>query len=146
MESQKMIPRYVNHWISNKSQFRKRFAEEHPKNYEELVKAVIQILATIGGDDALDHERIHKIDWGEYTGVQLYIIANRHHWPTGFFYVCVEYGSDSVCDTLQRILDYGDHTEPPTKKQLSQYESLALHIVQALKYSGDLCFVNGFKD
>jgi len=43
----------------------------------------------------------------------------------------VSYGSCSGCDTLEAIRDYSGDT--PTEKQLDEYMTLALHVVQGLR-------------
>ena len=47
-----------------------------------------------------------------------------------YWYVKVNYGSCSGCDTFQSIRMYSD--EPLTKQEVDDYMTLCLHIVQRL--------------
>ena len=99
-----------------------------------MVREVIKVVTT---DDynAIDPERIHQIDDGDYQGTLLFVIAARSYQPDDYWFVKVGYGSCSGCDTLQAI-NYSLDDNPPTDDQVSQYMTLALHIVQGLKFMG----------
>jgi hypothetical protein len=48
--------------------------------------------------------------------------------------VRINYGSCTACDTLLSISGYSN--EPPNNKQISEYMTLALHVVQGLREMG----------
>jgi hypothetical protein len=108
------------------------FKKKHPEGYKDIVKAVICILT--GEDDSNevpDPERITIIDDGDYQGTLLFVIGATGYQPNTYWYVKVNYGSCSGCDTLEDIRDYSD--DLPTDEQIKDYMTLALHIIQGLK-------------
>ena len=125
-----MIKKFVKRFMQNKQQLREKFAGSHPDEYVDIVKAVI---SSIGASEYGEPspERIHQIDDGDYQGTLLFVIAAGGYQPSEYWFVKVDYGSCSGCDTLQAISEYS--SEPPTEDQLDQYMTLALHIVQGLK-------------
>lgn len=129
-----MIKEFVDKFMSSKDKLKARFAKKHPKNYKEIVKAVVEILHDEDDYNSPDPGRITQIDHGEYQGTLLYVIASGDYQPSDYWYVMVWYGSCSGCDTLQDIQDnYPNYSEIPTEKQIDDYMTLALHIVQRLK-------------
>ena len=129
-----MIQEFVDRFESNKATLAARFAEQHPQSYAELVNAVVSVVA---GDDYghMDVSRIHEINDGDYQGTLVYVIAGSGYQPSNYWYVMVSYGSCSGCDTLQAIAGYTD--DKPTQRQVDDYMTLALHIVQGLKGMND---------
>lgn len=131
-----MIESAVKNWEKSKDKIFEIFKKNHPESYKEIVKILI---GTITSDDDYsdfnpDPERIHEIDDGNYQGTLVYVIGEKGYQPSDYFYVMVNYGSCSGCDTLQSIRGYNDET--PTDEQAKQYQTLALHIVQGLKKMG----------
>lgn len=126
-----MIQEFVDRFMANKSQLESAFSVTHPDNYDDLVKAVVTVLATNDHYDSMDPERITRIDHGDYQGTLLYIIGAQGYQPSTYWSVKVSYGSCSGCDTLQAIQGYDGST--PTSDEIEQYMTLALHIVQGLK-------------
>ncbi len=126
-----MIKEFVDLWDKRKEDVRKMFEQGHPEDYMEIVKNVVSILKT---DEygSIDPERIHQIDDGDYQGTLLFVIAEDSYQPSNYWYVKVEYGSCSGCDTLEGIRCY-DWNDTPSKDQVDDYMTLALHIVQELK-------------
>lgn len=123
-----MIKEFIERWEINKNSLRTSFSTSHPESYENLVQRVISIL------EDPDPERIHKIDDGDYQGTLVFVIGEKGYQPSAYWYVKVEYGSCSGCDTLESIRSYSDET--PTEEQVNDYMTLALHIVQGLKLMG----------
>jgi len=123
-----MIQTLIDKFMENKSALRAALTT-HPSCYKDLVIAVVSTLAKAGCE--LDHTRIHEIDDGDYQGTLLYVIAKTGYQPSTYWATKVDYGSCSGCDTLQGIADYSG--DPPTPEQISQYMTLALHIVQGLR-------------
>lgn len=50
-------------------------------------------------------------------------------------FVVVNYGSCSGCDTLKGIRNYSD--EPPNEEQVTDYLTLARHLIQGLRVLGE---------
>lgn len=126
-----MIDAFVAAWDAHQGTVRDRFALTHPENYLAVVRAVVQMLADASTEyDKPDPERIHEIDDGDYQGMLVYVIGASGYQPYTYWYVTVAYGSCSGCDTLQEIRNYD--SDPPTPQQVSDYMTLALHIVQGL--------------
>jgi hypothetical protein len=127
-----VIKEFVSRYEANKEQLRATFEAEHPKSYFNIVEAVIRMLST-GEVGAPDHERVHEIDDGDYQGTLLYVIGGAGYQPSSYWYVKVDYGSCSGCDTLESIKSDGNWGDKPNKQQVADYMTLALHIVQGLK-------------
>lgn len=123
-----MIQEFVDAFMAGQPQLRKRLAEKHPDTYLEIVKAVIALIPQEHGNPNAD--QIHVIDDGAYQGTLLYVIPEIGYQPDDYWYVKVGYGSCSGCDTLEGIRSYTD--DPPTEKQVNDYLTLALHVVQGL--------------
>jgi hypothetical protein len=132
-----MIQSLVDRFMAADAVLRAQFAAAHPSAYKDVVAAVVRVVTNPEeyGDDALDPERIHQIDDGDYQGTLVFVIAAKGYQPSDYWYVKVSYGSCSGCDTLQAIHNYSD--EPPTPEQVDDYMTLALHVVQGLKLMGD---------
>lgn len=98
-------------------------------DYIDIVKVVIE--AVHDGYNTPDPERIHEIDDGEYQGTLLFVIPTDSYQPYTYWYVKVDYGSCSGCDTLMAILegDFGDTID----EKVDSLFTLALHIIQGLK-------------
>jgi hypothetical protein len=130
-----MIVRFVERFDQSKKIFREKFSEAHPSDYDDLVKTVVEVLSDERWKDEecdrMDPSRIHTIDDGEYQGTLLYVIGAASYQPSRYWYVKVDYGSCSGCDTLHGIRGYDG--ESPTKLQVDDYMTLALHIVQGLR-------------
>jgi hypothetical protein len=128
-----MIEKFVIAWNKRKEEIKAKLRSDHPKDYMELVKWVVEILdlERCGPDP----ERIHLIDDGDYQGTLLFIISERGYQPSTYWSVKISYGSCSGCDTLQAISDYS--SAPPNEEQASDYMTLALHIIQGLHVVGE---------
>lgn len=125
-----MIQEFVDRFMANKPAIQAVFQQAHPENYLAVVSTVIQHIVEDDWEGP-DATRIHQIDDGDYQGTLLFVIPERGYQPYKYYYVMVDYGSCSGCDTLKLIRDYSDL--PPTKQQVDAYMTLALHIVQKLK-------------
>ena len=124
--------------MSKKDLLAATFAK-HPDDYREMVRNVISVITDEKeyGSYNPDPERIHEIDDGDYQGTLVYVIGAKGYQPSKYWYVKVEYGSCSGCDTLQAIRDSGYGYDTPNAEQVKDYMTLALHIVQRLKKMGD---------
>ena len=74
------------------------------------------------------------LDHGSYQGTQVFILPRDTYQPNvaEYVYTYVEYGSCSVCDTLQGISGYED--ELPCEEQIVDYMILALHLLQRANF------------
>lgn len=125
-----MIQPFVDAFMSRREELRAVFAAQHPKDYDAVVKALVGILPEVDGATP-DPSRVHKIDDGDYQGTLIFVIGADGYQPSTYWYVKVGYGSCSGCDTLEAIRDFDD--EAPSAKQVDEYLTLALHVVQGLK-------------
>ncbi|HET8705706.1 MAG TPA: hypothetical protein VFM46_05315 [Pseudomonadales bacterium] len=131
-----MIESFIKAWFANQESMRNKFSENHPDSYMEVVRAVIEMLYRSCLEyDRPDPKKIHEIDDGDYQGTLVYVVSSDDYQPNKYWYVKVGYGSCSVCDTLKSIREGSD--ERPTDAQVSDYMTLALHIVQGLREMGD---------
>lgn len=123
-----MIQEFVDRFMANRSQVEANFSRVHPNNYSDIVRSVIRAIET---EDGPDPDRIHSIDDGDYQGTLVFIIGAKSYQPDDYWYVKIAYGSCSGCDTLMSIYNYSN--EAPTKSQIHDYMTLALHVCQGLK-------------
>ena len=131
-----MIEQFTKAWFANQQRVRAQFAAKHPDDYKEVVRTVVEMLAAASDEYAKpDPNRVHQIDDGDYQGTLVFVVGAIGYQPSRYWYVKVSYGSCSGCDTLEAIRGYSD--APPNDEQVSQYVTLALHIVQGLREMGD---------
>lgn len=111
-------------WDKNADKLRKILEESENKylfrcQYKDLVSLVVKTIfnnATDLGGHIWDADSITEIDNGDYQGTLLFTIPEDTYQPASYQYLMtfVEYGSCSVCDTLQAIqccVPYTDSTE-----------------------------------
>lgn len=128
-----MIQEFVNKFMSSACQDKLKFilSKKHPEDYQELVKIVLKLLENVEIDyESLNIDSLTQITTGGHSGALLYVIASQEY-GSKFWYVKIDYGSCSGCDTLENIRYCGD--VPLTEEQIKDYMALALHIVQGLK-------------
>lgn len=133
-----MIKGLSKRWELKKSEIFDYFSNNHPENYKEIVSKVIE---KIGLDElsdyaepAMDYKRIVEINFGDYQGTLVYVIGSYGYQPSDHYYVLVDYGSCSTCDTFQSIkYAYFEETQRPSEQQAKDYLTLALHIAQGIK-------------
>jgi hypothetical protein len=129
-----MIKEVINQWDKNKekleSYFKTTKQEEIAGNYLSIVKKLFELVLL---DDEWDIEKITVVDDGDYQGTQLFIIPKKTYQPSFDDYLITHtyYGSCSGCDTLESIRNYND--ELPTHEQVSEYMTLALHLIQKMQ-------------
>jgi hypothetical protein len=124
-----MIQALVDRFMKKKKLIAKAF-EDHPSHYINIVEAVVSAISEESPDCDLDYSRIHEICNGGYKGELLYIIPSKYS-RAKYWFVIINYGSCSGCDTLKAIRKY--EYGKPSKNQVKDYMTLALHIVQGLK-------------
>lgn len=133
-----MITSLVEQWDKNKHNLESYLEQNHPKSYNELVCILVEYVLTepLRSGQSIDPNRIHMIDDGSYQGTEIYLLGLYCYQPTEIDYLWFSnsYGSCSGCDTLMAIRSYEYEDVPPTTKQVSEYMTLALHIVQRIKW------------
>lgn len=137
-----MIQELVKQWEENKLKLEEYFKttkQEEYQSYEAIVRKIFEICINVSDSkyDNFNLEKLHVIDDGDYQGTQLFIIPKDTYQPSAEDYVITDtyYGSCSGCDTLQAISSY--NYDLPTDAQVKKYMTLALHLVQKLKYLGE---------
>ena len=121
----------INNWYLHKDELENYFRttrQEKYDSYEELVKLVVKYFLP-----DYNYKKITVIDDGDYQGTQIFIIPKNTYQPcvTEYLYTNNYYGSCSGCDTLLGISGYED--DLPTEKQVKDYMTLCLHLIQKLK-------------
>lgn len=130
-----MIKEFADAFMAEKDSVRAKFKAKHPGSYTAIVEAVVETLRGVYDYNSPDPERVHMIDDGDYQGTLLFLVAADSYQPDEYWYVRVDYGSCSGCDTLEAISDYSSEPptdEPPTDEQADEYTTLALHVVQGM--------------
>jgi hypothetical protein len=134
-----MVQFFVKQWNENKHKledyFRTTRQEEYSSGYDKIVIKLFELCITQANDySEFDLSKMTVIDDGDYQGTQIFIIPKNTYQPSASDYVITHtyYGSCSGCDTLQDICNYEDGL--PSEGQVMDYMSLALHLVQKLKW------------
>lgn len=126
---QELVARFDAKREEVRDNLRKLLIDKNWFGYIDIVKIVIE--AVHDGYGSPNPENIHEIDDGDYQGTLLFVIPSDNYQPYTYWYVKVDYGSCSGCDTLMAILD-GDFGNTIDEKVDSLF-TLALHIIQGLK-------------
>ena len=123
-----MIKEFIEKWGQGKDKLYEKFFAKEPDGYSDIVKEVIMMINPQKKYNLPYHENITCIDGESYQGTNLYIIRT---WDldSKFWYVFVDYGSCSGCDSSEAILASDDSKEQKTK----DFVTLAMHIVQSIK-------------
>lgn len=138
-----MIKEYIEKFRTNKHLLREYFASTDQNEYGDylaILKKIIEIcIYEKYTDDEFDTDRITEIDDGDYSGTLLYLIPRDMYEPAEYDYLTtwVDYGSCCVCDTLQAIQSRSSNYKSPwlpTEKQVDEYMTLALHMVEHMEW------------
>ena len=134
-----MIQELILQWEENKHKLEEYFRttkQGEYSNYEQIVRKLFELCLTKADeyDNGFDISKMTVIDDGDYQGTKIFIIPKDTYQPSVGDYVVTNtyYGSCSGCDTLQSISNY-DY-DLPTEGQVKEYMTLALHLVQKLKW------------
>jgi hypothetical protein len=133
-----MISSIIEQWENNKSKLENYFRTTDQYEYcgyKQIVEKLFELCITNADEHCgFNIERMTVIDDGDYQGTKLFIIPKDTYQPSVDDYITTHtyYGSCSGCDTLQSICgyDYG----LPTEEQVKLYMTLALHLVQKLRW------------
>jgi hypothetical protein len=131
-----MIREVIDNWNKRKDKLEKYLSntnQEEYNSYEKLVELLVKIILP-----EFDYRRIGELSFGEYQGIEIFIIPTTDYADSleELIYTHNYYGSCCGCDTLQAIqYDYGNYGEGlPTKKQVKEYMSLCLCLIENMKY------------
>lgn len=135
-----MLKYCVKKWEKNKDKLEDAIRNDKDINscsYETLVQLVVKHILNDEDNKWMsrtwDDKNITVIDDGDYQGTKLFLIPTKNYQPGPYDYLMTyaDYGSCSVCDTLEGI--QSDHYgEKPTDEQVSDYMLLCLHLVQRM--------------
>ena len=145
-----MIQWLSEKWYRNQYKLRKYFRET-PQiqygNYTTIWKKVLEYIINIDTEDDGDKfntQDITVIDDGSFFGTLIFIVHRQDGMEPDmedYILTKIQYGSCSVCDTLQHIQtenDNGDIDDLPNETQLNDYMLLALHMIQNARWLSDL--------
>lgn len=143
-----MLEFAVKAWVKNKGKL-----EEDLRNngdfyreclYKDIVKKTVELV--LNGEytdeengwfeDGFLQNSITEVNDGDYQGTLIYLIPVDTYQPSleNYLVTSVGYGSCSGCDTLMNIQGWeeGDLSE----EQIKDFMTLALHLVQKMKWLG----------
>lgn len=129
---------FVDKWEDRKESLRLNFFKSHPDSYKEILERLISEVINPNQEDWLpSSSEIEVKSFGDYTGVEVFIIPELSVYPSTFWVTKAYYGSCSLCDSLHGIFDdsYDEEGDilPPNEKQVEGYMTLALHLLQRMK-------------
>ena len=128
----------IKQWEENKHLLENYFSttlQNNYNSYKTIVEKIFEYCIKKADDySSFDVSKMTVIDDGDYQGTQIFIIPKDTYQPSVEDYIMTNtyYGSCSGCDTLQGICGYSD--ELPTEEQVGDYMTLALHLVQKMKF------------
>lgn len=128
-----MLQDIIKQWDTNKNKledyFRTTRQEEYANEYLSIVKKIFELVLA---EKSYQLDKITVVDDGDYQGTQIFLIPEDTYQPSADEYIITNtyYGSCSGCDTLQGINEYS--YELPSESQVSEYMTLALHLVQKM--------------
>lgn len=125
-----MIQRFVDLYMSKADKLKAAWEVVEPQTYLDIVRGVVSQLES---EDPMDDTcpraaEIIEVKFRRYTGDYFYLLPCNREEGSSIWWVAVEYGSCSSCDTLERIQSHDSKSE-----RLDAYMSLALHVVQGIK-------------
>lgn len=138
-----MIPEIISQWDKNKAKLEDYFTQEHPYNYNAIVKELFNrvISDPLNNEMNFDVSRMTVI-FGDYPGTEIFIIpkysdiAKEHRLEVWDYLITrTYYGSCYACDKLLKIKSSDCLTDgKPSLEQVKGYMLIALHLVQELKW------------
>ena len=124
----------IERFFESKELIEHNIRNNRPGDYKSLVVTLFESMKSSEGfyPRPYDFETKDVIEnlFGSYQGSLVYVIPVGYD-PSKFWVTTVDYGSCSVCDTLERIFD--GYNEDVTDSQLKDYMTLCLHLVQRAK-------------
>lgn len=129
-----MITEFITIWDAHKSEIEQKIrdADEYGISYSTLLKYFVEMIHDHSDEyEKPDPERITVINHGDYQGTLVFVIGSDGYQPYTYWATKVSYGSCSGCDTIEAIRGYSYN--PVTNKQVQDYMTLTLHMLQSLK-------------
>lgn len=133
-----MIPGIIQQWETNKHKLEEYFRttnQSEYNSYKSIVEKIFELCIPVANEYYnFNVKSLFEIDHGDYQGTKIFLIPVDTYQPgiDGYAFTHTYYGSCSGCDTLQAICDY--EYGIPTEKQVKDYMTLALHLVQKLRW------------
>ena len=133
-----MVQELILQWEENKFKLEDYFRTTKQSeycSYKKIVTKIFELCLPMADEFfGFDLSKMKVIDDGDYQGTQIFIIPKNMYQPSIYDYIMTNtyYGSCSSCDTLLSIYNYNDGL--PTDEQVKDYMTLALHLVQKLKW------------
>lgn len=134
-----MIKNFIERWSRNRDHLRKVLSSCKRKNvdsYLKLMKIVIKNVFNrrINGENDIDMDSLKEINYGGWQGIKLFIFSTdacfTDYRAYEAFVTNVDYGSCTVCDTLQKALGYGDEDERLSQDSVNALMILCSHLIQ----------------
>lgn len=133
----------IERWERGKESLRKWFEMTPQSKYDSYSKVVSALIKNCLNYGDLDYgeefsEDFDVSDHGDYQGTQIFLLHKDVYQPdvNSYYIFNNYYGSCSGCDTLLSISQYEEGI--PTKEQVDEYMTLCLHMVQRMRWLGDL--------
>lgn len=133
----------IKRWEKGKENLREWFEmtpQSEYDSYSKVVSALIKNCLNYGdlSDDEEFSEDFDVSDHGNWQGTQIFLLHKDVYRPdiSNYYIFDNYYGSCSGCDTLLSISRYEEGI--PTKEQVDEYMTLCLHMVQRMRWLGDL--------
>jgi hypothetical protein len=128
-----MIKEIVAIWENKKGLIEKTYRDLLYKKdwYPDYFDLILIVLTELKDEKYFNSnlEKIHLINDGTHEGNLVFIISEDTYTPYNYWYVLVDYGSCSGCDTLASIMVSTNDIDNKVKGLMS----LSLHIIQRLK-------------
>ena len=78
------------------------------------------------------YNNFYEVKIGDYSGENVYIIADSHYIPSKVIITNISYGSCSACDTLLGIIGYNDE-DTLDESGIDGIMQILLHLLQHCK-------------
>ena len=136
-----MINSIIEQWDLNNHNLKQYFESTEQReycDYKEILSLIFELVVEKVDKDGvsftIQKENIRTIDDGEYEGTLIYIIPIDRPFIDVSDYLITDnyYGSCSGCDALLSISDC--ESKKPNEIQVKEYMTIALHLVQKLRW------------
>lgn len=139
-----MITEFVQRFDAARDALRDMVIQELGKSdvphlqYETLMTWLVETINPKQDYDLPDPTRITRLDYGDYQGTLVFVVAAVGYQPSQVWATTVSYGSCSYCDALESAVSsvgYGDdeRDEASVTKAADQVMTLMLHMLQRMK-------------
>lgn len=132
-----MIKEFCEKWYKYKDDLRD-FIKEAPieefDSYKKLVEILFKKVINKDVEDFEDkYNEFYEVQIGDYSGENVYIIADSYYYPNKCIITNVSYGSCSGCDTLLGIIGYSYENEYLEESGIDGIMQILLHLLQHCK-------------